>query len=158
MIRAQTKRIVRAVYAFRCGYCGVSEAQCGAELTYDHFRPQSHGGTDDVANLVYACHACNEFKGEYWSEDEGTRLLHPLTDDLKLHVVGEITGMLRPLTALGQVFIDQLQLNRSALVENRQERQRLSRIENRLAEMTVTLRGILSEIETKQTHKHSEEQ
>jgi predicted restriction endonuclease len=58
MIRAQTKRVVRAVYAFRCGYCRVSEAQCGAELTYDHFRPQSQGGTDDVANLVYACHAC----------------------------------------------------------------------------------------------------
>ena len=65
MIRAQTKRIARAVYVFRCGYCGVSEAQCGAELTYDHFRPQSQNGTDDVANLVYACHACNEFKGHY---------------------------------------------------------------------------------------------
>jgi hypothetical protein len=151
MIRAQTKRIVRAVYAFRCGYCGVSEAQCGAELTYDHFRPQSQGGTDDVGNLVYACHACNEFKGEYWSEAEETRLLHPLTDDLKQHIVEERTGMLRPLTALGQVFADQLQLNRPALVANRLERQRLSQIESHLAKMTVTLRGILSEIQTKQT-------
>ena len=68
MIRAQTKRITRAVYAFRCGYCGVSETQCGAELTYDHFRPQSRNGTDEAANLVYACHACNEFKGDCWSE------------------------------------------------------------------------------------------
>src|SRR5579872_1057700 len=99
-------------------------------------------------------HACNEFKGDYWSEDEETRLLHPLTDDLKQHIVEEPSGTLRPLTALGQVFIDRLQLNRPALVENRLERQRLSRIESRLTEMTVTLRGILSEIKTKQTQNH----
>jgi hypothetical protein len=154
MIRTQTKRIVRAVYAFRCGYCRVSEAQCGAELTYDHFRPQSQNGTDDVANLVYACHACNEFKGDYWSEEEETRLLHPLTDDLKQHIVEEITGTLRPLTALGKIFIDHLQLNRPAIVENRLERHRLSQIESHLADMTITLRGILSEIKTKQTNNH----
>ena len=151
MIRAQAKRIVRAVYAFRCGYCGVPEAQVGAELTFDHFRPQSQGGTDDPANLVYACHACNEFKGEYWTEDSGTRLLHPLTDNLTEHVAEETNGKLRALTVLGQVYLDQLQLNRSALVEHRRERQRLSRIESRLAEMTMTLRDILSEIKKKQT-------
>lgn len=148
MIRARTKRIVRAIYAFRCGYCGISEAQCGAELTYDHFRPQSQGGTDGVVNLVYACHACNEFKGDYWAEDEATRLLHPLTDDLKQHLVEEKAGTLRPLTALGQRFVDQLQLNRPALIENRLEQQRLSQIENHLAALTETLREILVEIRT----------
>ena len=151
MIRAQAKRIVRAVYAFRCGYCGVTEAQVGSELTFDHFRPQSQAGTDDVANLVYACHACNEFKGEYWAESGDTRLLHPLTDDLTQHIVEERNGTLRPLTALGQVYLDRLQLNRLALVENRLERQRLVRIENHLAEMTTTLRHVLSEIKKKQT-------
>ena len=150
MIRVQAKRIVRAVYAFRCGYCGVTEAQVGAELTFDHFRPQSQAGTDDPANLVYACHACNEFKGEYWAEDGGTRLLHPLTDDHTQHIVEERDGRFRSLTALGQVYLDRLQLNRSALVENRLERQRLARIEARLAEMTTTLRTILSEIKKKE--------
>lgn len=156
MIRAQTKRIVRAVYAFRCGYCGVSEAQSGAELTYDHFRPQSQGGTDDVANLVYACHACNEFKGDYWVEEEETRLLHPLTDDLKQHIVEEPSGTLQSLTASGQVFIDKLQLNRPALIEYRLERQRLARLESHLAEMTVTLGDILTAIKTKQTNDQQE--
>lgn len=150
MIRARAKRIVRAIYAFRCGYCGVSEAQIGAELTFDHFRPQSLGGTDDVANLVYACHACNEFKGEFWSDDADTRLLHPLADDLSLHIVEEPIGTLRPLTPSGQVYITQLHLNRPALAQNRLERQRLAQIENRLAEMTTTLREILSEIKKKQ--------
>lgn len=151
MIRAQTKRVVRAMYAFRCGYCGVTEAQTGSELTFDHFRPQSQAGGDDTANLVYACHACNEFKGEYWSENDETRLLHPLTDDLGMHFVEAASGTLHPLTVLGQVSVDQLRLNRPALVANRLERLRLSRAEERLAEMESTLHLILSEIKKKQT-------
>ncbi len=151
MIRAQTKRIVWAVYAFRCGYCGVSETQVGAELTFDHFRPQSEVGTDDAANLVYACHACNEFKGDYWTENSDTRLLHPLTDDLAQHVSEEKNGTLRALTMLGQVYVERLQLNRAALVAQRQERQRLLRMESRLDEMTKTLSDILSEIKKQQS-------
>lgn len=150
MIRAKTKRIVRAVYGFRCGYCGVTETQVGSELTFDHFRPQSQGGTDDAANLVYACHACNEFKGEYWSENDESRLLHPLIDDLSLHIAEETDGTLRPLTELARIYLEQLQLNRPALVKNRVEQHRLARIETRLAEMIQTLQDILSEIKRKQ--------
>ena len=136
-----------SVYAFRCGYCGVSESQVGYELTFDHFRPQSQGGTDEAANLVYACHACNEFKGDYWTEDGNTRLLHPLIDSLPQHFAEDASGTLRPLTDLGQVYIKRLQLNRSALIQNRQERQMLSRIDSHLAEMTNVLQDILSKIE-----------
>ena len=53
---------------------------------------------------------------------------------------------------MGQVYVDLLQLNRFALIGNRLERQRLSRMEEHLAEMTVTLRSILAEIEKVQTH------
>jgi hypothetical protein len=153
VIRAQTKRIVRAVYVFRCGYCGVSEAQAGAELTYDHFCPQSKGGTDDAANIVYACHACNEFKGDYWYDSEDTRLLHPLIDNLALHFVEDSEGILRSLTTLGQIYIEQLQLNRLALIENRLERQRLVRMENHLAEMSLTLQNILAEVKKHELQK-----
>lgn len=114
------------------------------------FGPQSQSGTDDVANLVYACHACNEFKGIYWTKDDDTRLLHPLTDDLALHMAEEANGTLRPLTVLGQVYVDRLQLNRAALVAQRQERQRLLRMESRLEEITATLRDILSRMEKQQ--------
>jgi HNH endonuclease len=132
VIRAQTKRIVRAIYVFRCGYCGVSEVQVGAELTYDHFCPQSQNGTDDAANIVYACHACNEFKGDYWSETE---------------------GILQALTSLGQIYIDQLQLNRPPLIENRMERQRVLRTEHHLAEMSLTLQNILVEVKKQESLK-----
>jgi hypothetical protein len=44
MIRASVKRLVRSIYVMRCGYCQVSEAEAGAELTFDHFQPPSQGG------------------------------------------------------------------------------------------------------------------
>lgn len=147
MIRARAKRTVRTVYAFRCGYCGVPESQVGSQLTFDHFRPQSQNGSDDVANLVYCCHACNEFKGEYWTEDDDTRLLHPLIDDLNQHTAEEANGQLKPLTTLGQVYIERLQLNRPPLVVNRLWQRRLARIEGRLDEMTETLESILAKIQ-----------
>ena len=151
MIRAKIKRIIRGIYAFRCGYCGVTEAQAGSELTFDHFRPQSQAGTDETANLVYACHACNEFKGEYWSQDSETRLLHPLTDNFALHIAEEADGRLHSLTVLGEVYISRLQLNRSALVGNRLERQMRSRLDIHLVEITDTLHAILSEVKKRQT-------
>lgn len=39
----------------------------GVELEMDHFHPQAADGADEIANLVYACTACNRFKGDYAS-------------------------------------------------------------------------------------------
>jgi 5-methylcytosine-specific restriction endonuclease McrA len=85
-VRVSVRRLIRQRYAFRCGYCGTSENEVGAELTIDHFRPRSEGGTDSPENLVYCCHACNEFKGDYWQPDSVERLLHPEQDDLSQHI------------------------------------------------------------------------
>lgn len=90
---------LRETYAFRCGYCGTTEASAGAELTVDHFRPRSRHGSDDADNLVYCCHACNEFKGDFWNPDGERRILHPLRDDMTFH--------------------ERLRLNRPALVAQR---------------------------------------
>lgn len=128
MIRAATRRLVRSIYVMRCGYCAVSEAEIGAELTCDHFYPQSKGGSDEPENLVYACHACNEFKGDTWGEDESTRLLHPLRDELSLHLEPQVDGTMRALTSEGQKFIEVLHLNRPPLVLRRQNEQRMERV------------------------------
>ncbi len=81
---------VRERYVFRCGYCGVSEADVGGELTVDHFRPVSAGGDDDDENLVYACVRCNQYKGalspEATDPAQERRLLHPLRDDRAAHI------------------------------------------------------------------------
>lgn len=128
MIRADVKRVVRATYAFACGtrqnlFClnnGVSEAEVGAELTYDHFVPQSKGATDDADNLVYACHACNEFKGDY--SNGAARLLHPLRDDLIWHLHKTATGECEAVTASGTIVIACLQLNRAPTPQQRSGR------------------------------------
>ncbi|MBC7798099.1 MAG: HNH endonuclease, partial [Pyrinomonadaceae bacterium] len=49
-------------------------------MTVDHFLPRSLGGDDSLDNLIYCCHACNEFKGDYWQPNSPRRILHPLRD------------------------------------------------------------------------------
>ena len=104
-MRRALRQSVRLRYDFRCGYCSVSETNIGAELTIDHFQPRVHGGEDALANLVYSCHACNEFKGEYWGETDDTRLLHPLRDDLTRHVQEQPDGTLIGISPAGERYI-----------------------------------------------------
>lgn len=147
MIRAAAKRLARSIYVMRCGYCLLSEAEMGAELTFDHFQPQTAGGSDDVDNLVYACHACNEFKGEYWGETEDTRLLHTLRDDLSFHIQEQADGRLVGISAAGERYIQQLQLNRLPLVLHRQNLQRLNRFQSHYLSIDARLEQIIARIE-----------
>jgi hypothetical protein len=128
---------VRERYAFCCGYCGVSEADVGGELTVDHFRPVSAGGDHSEANLVYACVRCNQYKGallpEAMDRAQERRLLHPLRDDLLAHIrEDESTGRLEGLTATGRFHIAALRLNRPALIVHRQRRYLAVLLEARL--------------------------
>lgn len=100
-VSPKVREAVRAVYHQQCGYCGVSETWTGSELEIDHFHPVAHGGTDDLSNLVYACPACNRFKGDYWPAEGAPadfRLLHPGQDDLEAHLVETFNGRLVGLT------------------------------------------------------------
>lgn len=146
MIPAAVRRTVRAIYGPRCGYCGRTEAEIGAELTFDHFRPHSYGGPNAVENIVYACHACNEFKGSYWSDEPEGRLLHPLNDDLTAHIREDDDGLLSPLTPLGTAYIRILQLNRAPLVASRAENNRRRQAEERLSRIESSLRQVLERI------------
>lgn len=43
-----------------CAYCGEAvEGEGGTELTLDHLRPLSAGGSNAATNLVTACRRCN---------------------------------------------------------------------------------------------------
>ncbi|MBM3240692.1 hypothetical protein FJZ31_30790 [Candidatus Poribacteria bacterium] len=37
------RETLRQLYQFRCGYCGTSEIDVGAELEIDHYQPRSIG-------------------------------------------------------------------------------------------------------------------
>lgn len=142
---------VRRRYQYACGYCGVTEAAAGGELTIDHYRPRAAGGGDDDDNLIYACVKCNQYKGEFWphAEDmaQDRRVLHPWLDDLRTHLSeDEQTGHLQALTETGRFHIALLRLNRPQLVAHRLAR-RLERVltekqqllEQQLAELRKTI-------------------
>jgi uncharacterized protein (TIGR02646 family) len=157
-MRVALLQAVRQQYGFACGYCSISETEAGATLTVDHFQPRSQGGSNDFANLVYCCHACNEHKGDYWNPDSEERILHPINDDLASHYALQVDGNLTPLTETGAFHITRLQLNRPALVRHRrtdmreeQDRrdyhsvaQHLSRIEAQLSQLNNAIRALRS--------------
>jgi hypothetical protein len=147
MIRAQVKRLVRSIYVMRCAYCGVSEAEAGAELTYEHFQPKSRGGSDGKENIVYACHACNEFKGEYFGETDETRLLHPLHDDLKAHLRLESDGTLQGITTAGERYIRVLQLNRPPLILRRKNEFRAEQVVQNYVTIDRRLDAIMERVQ-----------
>src|SRR6185436_11296231 len=47
---------------FRCQYCGDKKGV--SELTLDHILPRSRGGDNSPVNIVTACVACNNRKGD----------------------------------------------------------------------------------------------
>ncbi|MCH8294220.1 HNH endonuclease [Candidatus Poribacteria bacterium] len=121
-MRSDERVIFRQRFQLRCGYCHVREADVGAESTVDHFQPRSRGGEDKPDNWVYCCHACNEFKGNYWQPNLPRRILHPQRDRLDDHVAERDNGTLYGLTETGTFHIQKLRLNRAGLVAYRCER------------------------------------
>ena len=117
------RQLVRVRYHFCCGYCGVSETNIGAKMTVDHFLPRSLGGDNSPDNLVYCCHACNEFKNEYWQTEPDLRLIHPLLDEPTEHCREQEEGTILALTDRGANHIQILHLNRPELIAHRLEQQ-----------------------------------
>ncbi|MDE0426972.1 MAG: HNH endonuclease [Candidatus Poribacteria bacterium] len=95
-----------------------------ATLTVDHYHPTIHGGTNDDENLVYCCPRCNEHKGAYWHEVQipHLRLLHPLEDNLTLHLREQQNAELIGETPEGAFYIQRLRLNRPQLIEHRRRK------------------------------------
>lgn len=150
-MREEERQRLRMQYDFRCGYCGVRETDVGAELTIDHFQPRSQDGSDASENLVYCCHACNEFKGDYWQPDTVRHILHPLRDDLSQHVAENEDGLLQALTETGAFHIQRLHLNRDVLVAHRREQRRMGAAHDEQQALLNRLAQLEQHIETLQT-------
>jgi hypothetical protein len=61
-VNRNTRQKVQRRANHYCEYCKRSEAIHGRELEIDHIKPKSQGGADEIGNLAYACHDCNQFK------------------------------------------------------------------------------------------------
>ncbi len=68
-----TKREIFRRDNYTCQYCG----RQGGKLTLDHVIPRHRGGTFSWENLVTACAACNQRKGDRTPEEAGMPLLRP---------------------------------------------------------------------------------
>lgn len=115
-MRKTTRQWVRQQYAFRCGYCGITEADNGGLLT---IFSRAHGGTDASSNLVYCCHVCNENKGYWWNPNAVDRILHPLNDPVAAHLRLQSDATLLALTPTGEFHVSYLKSNRPPLVAYR---------------------------------------
>ena len=153
-MRRVLRQATRIRYNFRCGYCGVSETNMGAEMTIDHFLPRVHGGDDSPDNLVYCCHACNEFKSDYSQTEPDLRLLHPLLDDLTHHFREQEVGDLLALTKRGANHLQILHLNRPELIAYRLEQKAIvllrhmnQELRHQLQEAQQTTRRLETELE-----------
>ncbi|MCD6288856.1 MAG: HNH endonuclease [Anaerolineae bacterium] len=69
-----TRRTVMARDRYTCQYCGAQPGK--AELTLDHVIPRSQGGETSWENVVTACRACNQRKGNRTPAQAGMKLLH----------------------------------------------------------------------------------
>lgn len=68
-----SRRTVIARDRYTCQYCG---GQFGrGELTLDHIIPRSRGGETAWENVVAACRACNQRKGNRTPDEAGYALL-----------------------------------------------------------------------------------
>lgn len=111
---------VRQQANFACEYYGLSEDDVSGELTIDHYRPQSKGGSDHLENLVYCCIWCNQRKLNYWPDDSSKLyLFNPRQDSAADHFLMLDDGNLSALTEIGALTIRRLQLNRPALIAYR---------------------------------------
>jgi hypothetical protein len=48
--------------SFKCQYCGAAAPDVLLEI--DHIKPRSKGGSNDITNLITACHPCNSGKSD----------------------------------------------------------------------------------------------
>jgi 5-methylcytosine-specific restriction endonuclease McrA len=52
-------QLILVAFEYHCAYCGIQPAQ----LTQDHIVPLSKGGSHTKSNILPACNACNQRKG-----------------------------------------------------------------------------------------------
>ena len=147
-LSAEKREQVRQRAGLACEYCGVTETNTAGLLTIDHFHPQSRGGSDDLGNLVYCCHACNGFKSDYWPQEAGApQLWNPRQEPAETHFTEMADGQLITSTERGRFTLNRLRLNRPPLVANCLRRRR-SQEERRLLTRLRDITAIVEQLHT----------
>lgn len=116
---------IRRRAEYLCEYCHTNERWQYVRFTIDHLLPTVEGGTDALDNLALACFHCNRRKSNKLTifdapTQQETPLFNPRLDDWTKHCIWSSDGlMILPLTAVGRVTIDLLDLNRERILHIR---------------------------------------
>ncbi len=116
MTTAANRRFVRQRAGNRCEYCRMHEDdEPFFAFHLEHVIAKQHGGTDDLGNLAWSCHGCNESKGpNLASVDEVSgnvvRLFHPRTQRWSRHFAWS-GATLVGRTQIGRATVRALDLN-----------------------------------------------
>ena len=107
----------------RCEYCLIPEDVVFAPHEIDHIIAEKHGGPTEANNLALSCTLCNKYKGsDIASVDPYTEdivpLYHPRQNQWSEHFRLNDAGLI-PLTPIGRVTIQLLQLNHPNRIEER---------------------------------------
>ena len=133
----QYRPYLRTDFRRHCAYCTGHEDEWGGEdhFEIDHHRPKSKNPEleHEYSNLYYCCRGCNKkgAKGEHWPSDAllaaGFRFFDPVAENADgLHFAETADGTLRQLNNVGVYSIENLRLNREALVKLRLNRKRMA--------------------------------
>jgi hypothetical protein len=124
-IAASLQKQVRYRANSLCEYCHTDETWQYIPFTIDHVIPLSEGGQQGIENLALACFHCNRYKSNKQTGfDEQTRQTAPLFDPRKHHwadhFIWSRNGLLIiPLTSIGRVTVEILDLNRERIQQIR---------------------------------------
>lgn len=99
----------------RCEYCLMKEEDSFLPFHVDHIISRKHGGSDELANLAYACPHCNQYKGTdlttYLKRIEKiVALYHPRKDTWVEHFTID-EGSIEGLTQTGEGTVQLLKFN-----------------------------------------------
>ncbi|QTA82383.1 HNH endonuclease domain-containing protein [Desulfonema limicola] len=122
-ISAELRQFIRKRAGKRCEYCLIPDEISFAAFEIDHIIAVKHGGITEESNLALSCSLCNKHKGsDIASLDKDTGkivgLFHPRKDKWVEHFQ-LIGSRIIPLTPVGKVTIQLLQLNSLNRMEER---------------------------------------
>ena len=124
-IPSQIKSIIIERAREGCEYCQTPLDFFIDPFVTEHIIPKSQGGKSDLLNLALSCQGCNSFKyNKTTAVDPATEIVvplyHPRRDKFRVHFAwNEDFTLLVGLTPTGRATIDQLQLNRTGVVNLR---------------------------------------
>lgn len=108
----QTKRL--AIYlrdGMACAWCGAG-IESGVQLTLDHLKPHSKGGSNHESNLVTCCKHCNTSRGtrgqRLFARAVATYVNHGVTaDSIQGHIAVVTRRSLKPFILQSKELITQ---------------------------------------------------